>query len=184
MVLRFIRSRWQFRIAQRLITRNSLSSSRSSCRVILRHPIIRCSAQRFSKEWILTRKAQQFGIVIWIRAYDRDDCPHPDPLPQEREQPSSGFSFTRAMLSNPARGFFRRRRTILPLPGGEGRGEGERFTIYSQSIPLPASRKPALTCSAGESPRMSAAIAISYLDRQTLPGISEIHRDIPISNQV
>lgn len=32
---------------------------------------------------------------------------------------------------------------------------------------------------------MSAAIAISYLDRQTLRvAIAEIHRDIPISNQV
>jgi hypothetical protein len=46
--------------------------------------------------------------------------PHPAPLPQEREQQSdaAGLSGTSELAST--------REQILPLPGGEGRGEGER----------------------------------------------------------
>jgi len=52
--------------------------------------------------------------------------PHPNPLPQEREQPSAGLVFADDLPSNPAAQIRVRRKTILPLPGGEGRGEGER----------------------------------------------------------
>ena len=45
--------------------------------------------------------------------------PHPDPLPQEREQQSS----TRKILIHTR--FADRLTTILPLPSGEGRGEGK-----------------------------------------------------------
>ncbi len=53
-------------------------------------------------------------VSDWVR-------PHPDPLPQEREQPSA----TRE-ISNRVR-FADRLTTIPPLPAGEGRGEGKLF---------------------------------------------------------
>ena len=54
--------------------------------------------------------------------------PHPDPLPQEREQLRAVSGSSKAALSTAAQDFARKRRAVLPLPGGEGRGEGERFT--------------------------------------------------------
>ena len=50
--------------------------------------------------------------------------PHPDPLPQEREQQLSHSGTSKPRLANPATGSAASRQTILPLPGGEGRGEG------------------------------------------------------------
>jgi hypothetical protein len=49
--------------------------------------------------------------------------PHPDPLPPGEGTATVNPGQSKALDSNPARG------TILPLPGGEGRGEGERATI-------------------------------------------------------
>jgi superfamily II DNA or RNA helicase len=46
--------------------------------------------------------------------------PHPDPLPQEREQQSEAAKLPETSELAPAR------EQIPPLPGGEGRGEGER----------------------------------------------------------
>jgi hypothetical protein len=43
----------------------------------------------------------------------------------EREQQAARFSFSNARLANPVAGFRVRRDTILPLPKGEGRGEGK-----------------------------------------------------------
>lgn len=43
----------------------------------------------------------------------------------EREQPSPRFGFSAARPANPVAGFSLRRNTILPLPKGEGRGEGQ-----------------------------------------------------------
>ena len=54
--------------------------------------------------------------------------PHPDPLPQAREQLLDGLDFSESTLSNPALGSSKRLRAFLPLLGGEGRGEGERLT--------------------------------------------------------
>jgi Chitobiase/beta-hexosaminidase C-terminal domain len=52
--------------------------------------------------------------------------PHPDPLPQEREQPSGIFVFSNTLPANPTLDFSNKLETILPLLGGEGRGEGGR----------------------------------------------------------
>jgi 16S rRNA (cytosine967-C5)-methyltransferase len=48
--------------------------------------------------------------------------PHPDPLPQEREQQQSASTTSKSPR------FASRPTTIPPLPGGEGRGEGERVS--------------------------------------------------------
>ena len=55
-----------------------------------------------------------------------DDRPHPSPFPREREQQSRSVLFIEAGSVNPVADRFVRRRMILPLPGGEGWGEGER----------------------------------------------------------
>ena len=52
--------------------------------------------------------------------------PHPDPLPQEREQPRAASDSLSDTGANPAPDFAKTRQPIPPLPGGEGRGEGER----------------------------------------------------------
>ena len=44
----------------------------------------------------------------------------------EREQPSARFGFTPVRPANPVAGFCVGRDAFLPLPAGEGRGEGER----------------------------------------------------------
>ena len=55
-------------------------------------------------------------------------CPHPDPFPRKREQLPEDSGLSRWMRSSPAPHFTLRRRKILPFPGGEGRGNGERPT--------------------------------------------------------
>jgi len=62
-----------------------------------------------------------------------DARPHPDPLPQERGLLLGDLDSSKATQSKPALGFARRRRTILPLPGGEGRGEGGCFVFSTCS---------------------------------------------------
>ena len=55
-----------------------------------------------------------------------DIRPHPDPLPRERENYSPSYVTDRDWIS---RTIFRSKRVaplLLPLLGGEGRGEGER----------------------------------------------------------
>ena len=59
-------------------------------------------------------------------ASQSNDRPHPDPLPQEREQQRTTSDSSSDTVSNPATDCTKTRETIPPLPGGEGRGEGER----------------------------------------------------------
>ena len=49
--------------------------------------------------------------------------------PGEREKQSSGFAYTEDFRPVAALSRAKSRRTILPLPGGEGQGEGEPNTI-------------------------------------------------------
>jgi hypothetical protein len=44
--------------------------------------------------------------------------------PEEKEQAALSFGFSDAPPANPVAGFRLRLGTILPLPKGEGRGEG------------------------------------------------------------
>jgi hypothetical protein len=67
-----------------------------------------------------------------------DTRPHPGPLPQEREQPARVIVLREFTEPAPALGSSKMRRTILPLPGGEGWGEGERFNPL-QNIQQPTS---------------------------------------------
>jgi 1-acyl-sn-glycerol-3-phosphate acyltransferase len=57
----------------------------------------------------------------------RDDSPHPDPLPEEREKSENRSSFKNMAGADG-------RASSLPLPEGEGRGEGEG-TVQSQVEP-------------------------------------------------
>ena len=59
--------------------------------------------------------------------------PHPDPLPQEREQLLSVPGISASGPANPAPSSSEARRTNLPFPGGEGRGEGDRKHTPSTS---------------------------------------------------
>ena len=54
--------------------------------------------------------------------------------PRERGQQFGVAGFSMDACSDSAPGFAGRRRTILPLPGGEGRGEGGRSTIDRKSV--------------------------------------------------
>jgi hypothetical protein len=51
--------------------------------------------------------------------------PHPDPLPEEREQPAKFLSHPIAHPANPVAGNLKTLEPILLLPKGEGRDEGE-----------------------------------------------------------
>src|SRR6058998_2537896 len=48
--------------------------------------------------------------------------PHPDPLPRGGEHPPPGAWFAHTGLANSTASMAQRRRAILPLPKGEGRG--------------------------------------------------------------
>jgi len=54
--------------------------------------------------------------------------PHPNPLPQEREQ------LLAALEKSLASDGFPSARKLLPLLGGEGRGEGERSSQLNCSV--------------------------------------------------
>ena len=62
--------------------------------------------------------------------------PHPGPLPQERENYSPAFEKSRDEVSLSGAGANEGGRTLSSLPGGEGRGEGERVpkSKISQSL--------------------------------------------------
>jgi hypothetical protein len=63
----------------------------------------------------------------------RSPSPHPDPLPSRGERRGNSHrelttARERVELA-PTRVLANALRAILPLPGGEGRGEGERYTF-------------------------------------------------------
>src|SRR5689334_21551752 len=99
--------------------------------------------------------------------------PHPDPLPQEREELLDDSGFSQSALLNSALGFPRKRRMILPLPEGEGWGDGECL----ESEICSSRRQSALTSSefrwsghTSAAARSSAAIAeltMKIISRQT-----------------
>jgi len=80
---------------------------------------------------LIRENCERLGVTCVKPALVGDEVsslarPHPNPLPREREQPSSASDLCEPPPANPAPGSSVSRRTILPLPGGEGRGEGER----------------------------------------------------------
>ena len=77
---------------------------------------------------------------------EMNDRPHPDPLPQERENRSPSLGVARALCCSFARRFDEARRgdsqfelqkisngqSLFPLLGGEGQGEGERQNQFQK----------------------------------------------------
>jgi len=70
---------------------------------------------------LLEENRARLGATCVETVVNDQNRPHPDPLPQEREQPSTTFKTVSGIRLTD------RRTTIPPLPGGEGRGEGELF---------------------------------------------------------
>jgi len=64
--------------------------------------------------------------------------PHPDPLPQEREQRMAGSGSSSGTVANLAQTFDKARQPFPPLPGGEGRGEGGQIHILFDRILIDA----------------------------------------------
>ena len=83
---------------------------------------------------LIEENCARLGVICVKTSLSDLDRPHPDTLPQEREQPSSGLITSGTTLTNPAPGSSGVRGTILPLPGGEGRGEGERKQTFRSSL--------------------------------------------------
>jgi hypothetical protein len=67
------------------------------------------------------------------------DRPHPGPLPQERENILASPILRLVSWQIPPQSYNRSAETISPSPGGEGRGEGERQSIWSLRAPVVAS---------------------------------------------
>jgi superfamily II DNA/RNA helicase len=68
-------------------------------------------------------KTQNEGSEVRSQRSEEDQSlarPHPDPLPQEREQPGNTLGRSNALEIVPTQ------EQLPPLPGGEGRGEGGR----------------------------------------------------------
>jgi hypothetical protein len=76
------------------------------------------------RAWQLFRSLVERNIVEFVNP--RGARPHPCPLPQERGQQATGSGSAIDAVSNPALDSAQKRQPILPLPGGEGRGEGEQ----------------------------------------------------------
>jgi 16S rRNA (cytosine967-C5)-methyltransferase len=69
---------------------------------------------------LIEENCARLGVTCVKLSVSDLNCPHPDPLPQEREKQSAlrGKTGQHRIADD--------RTTIPPLPGGEGRGEGER----------------------------------------------------------
>jgi superfamily II DNA or RNA helicase len=109
---------------------NVLSRNGDGCKA-MQQLIARCHESPRQKQahikraWQLFRSLLDRKIVEFINPGARKESenvarPHPDPLPQEREQQSGVAGLPEASEHASVR------ETILPLPGGEGRGEGGR----------------------------------------------------------
>jgi len=119
---------------------NVLSRKGDGCRAMLKliarcHETPRQKQAHIKRAWQLFRSLLDRKIVEFINRRgartaesastnpnggQNDVRPHPDPLPQEREQQSDAAGTSDASEHSSAH------REVLPLPGGEGRGEGER----------------------------------------------------------
>ncbi len=121
---------------------NVLSRDGDGCRA-MQQLISRCHETPRQKQahakrgWQLFRSLLDRKIVEFVNSGTRNAeggtrnqsesivRPHPDPLPQERGEQSGAGGSSCATEKSPAR------RDFLPLPGGEGRGEGERSPFKS-----------------------------------------------------
>ena len=74
-------------------------------------------------------------------AFERVFPPHPTLSLRERDQQASDWCLADGRWATPGAGVIERRWTILPLPRGEGRGEGEpsgaHLTVQSHVLGRP-----------------------------------------------
>jgi 16S rRNA (cytosine967-C5)-methyltransferase len=73
---------------------------------------------------LVQENCQRLGISCVEAEVSQFVRPHPIPLPQEREQELGTSVSLSAAVANPAQEFAKTQEPFLPLPGGEGRGEG------------------------------------------------------------
>jgi hypothetical protein len=96
------------------------------------HP--RKERQRRSRSQCVSLDVRRWMLGVGCSHFTCHARPHPNPLPQEREQSSRVSAFRARIELAAAPRIAKRRRTILPLPGGEGRGDGGRFNHLIPAI--------------------------------------------------
>ena len=84
--------------------------------------------------------ARNSGLLCWpldLALFVNHAYPHPGPLPGEWEDRFQRFVDRNPAVSvlelQPGANDFRNRNICLPLPGGEGRGEGKRLPSQTKS---------------------------------------------------
>jgi len=73
---------------------------------------------------LIEENCQRLGVTCVETQASQFVRPHPDPLPQEREQRMAVSVFPASAVANPPSGFTEERQQLPPLLEGEGRGEG------------------------------------------------------------
>ena len=90
--------------------------------------------------------------------------PHPDPLPLGEGTALACHSFFDPHPANSDSGDFGKRPAILPLPAGEGRGEGEPPNLWRASATLGMGRMLFVALTAAVSLAVSAQEKLTYVD--------------------
>jgi 16S rRNA C967 or C1407 C5-methylase (RsmB/RsmF family) len=80
----------------------------------------------------------RLGVTCVETRLSNEFRPHPDPLPQEREQQATLSAPSPTSIANPAEPFAKTLEPFPPLPGGEGRGEGGQSSIVCDRILIDA----------------------------------------------
>ena len=73
--------------------------------------------------------------LLWVSAKPETQSPHPNPLPRGEGTAVGACYPSNVRAANSIAGFTVRRRALLPLRGGEGRGEGGLF-FQARNEPL------------------------------------------------
>lgn len=83
---------------------------------------------------LIRENCARLGVTCVEVKVSELDRPHPSPLPQERELGISASDSSSAVVVNSAPDFAKTRQPFLPLPMGEGRGEGGQHHISNSTL--------------------------------------------------